>query len=403
MTTLEEFLQYCETVSCSEAEYKNYIDENMSDFVQFYHNSWKDLFDAVMNVKYSINKLTLEEIAENGNLLELEIAEALLFNQAINNNNRNGSTSDDDNNDDEDEDDNSLSDSTDDEGEMQMFLTSNNKFKNTIDIKKYDIPKSLIGDINDETEEYLEEIMNVLFRNEKIEKQTNGITSNDLSPKMYTILSDWLVDVSKNYKLAKDTTSLSQYLLKYCLCDDDFSDLKRDKLQLVGATCLYIAGKVEEIYAPKINDFVRMCDRAYTKPEFEKMEQRILKTLQFHVNFVTPFSFLRIFSRFMGNSSETHTLAGYIAQSGLEDMYIIQTFLPSEIAAASIYLAKKSQNETFGWNEKLMRISYSEAQRIAIFLMSKIEYLKENKYNALVRFYGTDKMLNVSKIPLKLN
>ena len=77
MLTLEEFLQYCEMVSCSEKEYENYIREHMSDFVQFYDNSWKALFDAVMNVKYRINKLTLDDIAEAGNLLELKIAKAL--------------------------------------------------------------------------------------------------------------------------------------------------------------------------------------------------------------------------------------------------------------------------------------------------------------------------------------
>ncbi len=46
----------------------------MSDFVQFYDNSWKDLFLAVININ---NELNLNKFAEEGKLIELKIAQKI--------------------------------------------------------------------------------------------------------------------------------------------------------------------------------------------------------------------------------------------------------------------------------------------------------------------------------------
>merc|ERR1712098_733930 len=47
------------------------------------------------------------------------------------------------------------------------------------------------------------------------------------------------------------------------------------KLQLVGVTAMFIASKVEEMYAPEINDFVYITDNAYTAVEIRQMELRV--------------------------------------------------------------------------------------------------------------------------------
>lgn len=39
----------------------------------------------------------------------------------------------------------------------------------------------------------------------------------------------------------------------------------RSKLQLVGATSMYIAAKLEEIYPPEIGDFAYITDDTYSK------------------------------------------------------------------------------------------------------------------------------------------
>ena len=50
-------------------------------------------------------------------------------------------------------------------------------------------------------------------------------------------------------------------LLRFLSC----MSICRAKLQLVGASSMYIAAKFEEIYPPELSDFVYITDDTYTK------------------------------------------------------------------------------------------------------------------------------------------
>lgn len=71
----------------------------------------------------------------------------------------------------------------------------------------------------------------------------------------------------------------------------------RNELQLVGLTSMFISSKFEEMYAPDINDFVFMSDKAYTKKEILRMEYRILKALDFNLGRPLPLHFLRRYTK----------------------------------------------------------------------------------------------------------
>ena len=71
------------------------------------------------------------------------------------------------------------------------------------------------------------------------------------------------------------------------------STITRRDLQLVGITAMLIAAKFEETWAPEINDFVYMSDKAYTNQDVLKMECRILQTLDFRLGRPLPLHFLR--------------------------------------------------------------------------------------------------------------
>ena len=55
--------------------------------------------------------------------------------------------------------------------------------------------------------------------------------------------------------------------------------LPKKQYQLLGVTCLLIAGKYEEIYPPHIEDYVNITDRAYTRQDVLEMERAILSQL----------------------------------------------------------------------------------------------------------------------------
>ena len=71
----------------------------------------------------------------------------------------------------------------------------------------------------------------------------------DVTPDMRSILVDWLIEVAQEYKLQQETLHLSVRLIDRFLSR---RPVARTKLQLVGVTCMFIASKFEEIYAPQV-------------------------------------------------------------------------------------------------------------------------------------------------------
>lgn len=66
---------------------------------------------------------------------------------------------------------------------------------------------------------------------------------------MRGILVDWLVDVSSEYKVHTETLFLTVAYIDRFLSVQPCS---RKKLQLLGVTCMLVAAKHEEIYAPLV-------------------------------------------------------------------------------------------------------------------------------------------------------
>ena len=69
--------------------------------------------------------------------------------------------------------------------------------------------------------------------------------------------------------------------------------IKRDKLQLVGVSAMFLVSKIEEIYAPSISDFVYITDNAYSESQIRQMELRIIRALNFDLCQPISLNFLR--------------------------------------------------------------------------------------------------------------
>lgn len=78
----------------------------------------------------------------------------------------------------------------------------------------------------------------------------------DMNASMRAILVDWLVEVCQEYRLVSDTLFLAvSYLDRYL----SLVPVSRSRLQLVGVTCLLLAAKYEEIYAPQVGWLSGVC------------------------------------------------------------------------------------------------------------------------------------------------
>ncbi|PPD68839.1 hypothetical protein GOBAR_DD34279 [Gossypium barbadense] len=147
---------------------------------------------------------------------------------------------------------------------------------------------------------------------------------NDITVNMREMLMAWLVEVTEEYKLVSDTLHLTVLYIDRFLSSHPVS---RNKLQLLGVSCMLIASKYEEITPPHIDDFCYITDNSYTKEEVVEMEKEILKLLDFEI------------------------------ELSLLDYGCLQ-FLPSTVASAAIFLSRFIiQPNTHPWSKSLQRYS----------------------------------------------
>ncbi|ESQ35246.1 hypothetical protein EUTSA_v10007623mg [Eutrema salsugineum] len=177
----------------------------------------------------------------------------------------------------------------------------------------------------------------------------------DVTRSMRGILVDWLVEVSEEYTLVPDTLYLTVYLIDWFLHGNY---MERQRLQLLGITCMLIASKYEEICAPRIEEFCFITDNTYTRDQVLEMENQVLKHFSFQIYTPTPKTFLRRFIRaahasHLSPSLETEYLASYLTELTLIDYHFLK-FLPSVIAASAVFLAKWTLDQSnHPWNSTL--------------------------------------------------
>lgn len=78
----------------------------------------------------------------------------------------------------------------------------------------------------------------------------------DINASMRTILVDWLIEVQENFELFHETLYLAVKLTDHYLSR---KDVKREYLQLVGATSMLIAAKFEVSTSDPVLEYVWDC------------------------------------------------------------------------------------------------------------------------------------------------
>jgi hypothetical protein len=153
---------------------------------------------------------------------------------------------------------------------------------------------------------------------------------------MRSVLMDWLVQVHHRFSLLPETLFLCvNYIDRFLSC----KIVSLGKLQLVGATAIFIAAKYEEINCPSVQEIVYMVDGGYTIDEILKAERFMLSMLQFELGWPGPMSFLRRISKADDYDLETRTLAKYFLEVTIMDERFVGS-PPSYAAAGAHFLAR---------------------------------------------------------------
>ncbi|KAK4223869.1 cyclin-like protein [Podospora fimiseda] len=186
---------------------------------------------------------------------------------------------------------------------------------------------SMVAEYGDEIFEYMRELEATMLPDAHyMEIQT------EIQWSMRSVLMDWLVQVHNRFGLLPETLFLTVNYI------DRFLSVKIvsiGKLQLVGATALYLAAKYEEVNCPAVQEIVYMVDSSYTTDEILKAERFMLGMLQFELGWPGPMSFLRRISKADDYELETRTLAKYFLEVTIMDERFVSS--PASYIAAGAH------------------------------------------------------------------
>ncbi|KAJ4909007.1 Cyclin-A2-4 [Raphanus sativus] len=230
-----------------------------------------------------------------------------------------------------------------------------------------------------------------------------GFMQRDVTESMRGILVDWLVEVSEEYTLSSDTLYLTVYLIDWFMHGNNY--IERQRLQLLGVTCMLIASKYEEINAPRIEEFCFITDNTYTREDVLEMECQVLKHFSFQIYTPTSKTFLRRFlraaqsSHLMMASVEMEFLPNYLTELTLIEHQFLK-FLPSVIAASAVFLAKWTVNQSsHPWNPTLEHYTTYKASDLKACVEAMQELQLNTKgcpLNSIRTKYRQDKFKSVA-------
>merc|ERR1712013_239068 len=146
--------------------------------------------------------------------------------------------------------------------------------------------------------------------------KANHLLGCSINDKMRAVLVDWLVEVQVQFKLLQETLFSTISIVDRFLAIEGLA-ITRSKPQLVGVAAMFLASKVEEVYAPACSDFVYITDNAYTEDAIKQMEIKILQTLKFNLFEPLSLHFLRRFSKAGDVDVLQHSLAKYAIELAL--------------------------------------------------------------------------------------
>ncbi|XP_073494046.1 cyclin-P [Phyllobates terribilis] len=171
-----------------------------------------------------------------------------------------------------------------------------------------------------------------------------------VTTEMRTMLVDWVVQVHEYLCLQDETLYLAVFLMNSYM---KVHKICTPLLQLLAASCLYIACKMEERLIPEPAELCFMMEDAFSKKELLKMEKKVLYRLRFELHYIQPLHFLRLLSVTGKCPDNVEYLAMYFMELTLleADGAMIE---PALLACSALSLAQMVSQESGTWSPEQM-------------------------------------------------
>ena len=251
--------------------------------------------------------------------------------------------------------------------------------------------------------EYFDEIYTNLLLdqiNSKLKIDQNYMNKqNNINGQMRAILVDWLIEIHFRMHFKRKTLFQTIFIIDSFLSK---KIIKKDKFQLLGVACLLISCKENEIFYPKLEDFVRISNNAYTKNQLLNMEIEVLKILNFEILYPTSEEFYNIISKTFNFNKTQHHLGEYFLDSSLID-YNILKYNFSTIAVACAYIVMKfykmnGYKDLYSYKMIIGDDSHKDIKDCAKDLCFLVKHLSKSSLRATIEKYSLEEFGNVAAI-----
>lgn len=221
--------------------------------------------------------------------------------------------------------------------------------------------------------------------------------------KMREVLIDWLIEVHNRYRMRDETIFLAVRLIDKYL---SLKSIEYNRFQLLGTSSLMIAAKYEEIYPPKVKDFVYICANAYTRRDVLDMESEILRMMNFDLVFPTSIQFFGFLQKIYNFDKMIKHFVHYILYGSLIFNSFIQSN-PRLLAYSSVIMANKAFKNYEGIKRFKQTLGYefkdSDVNYCIFQIYNMLLDLKKSELTALRTRFSTDKYLNIAQIEGRVN
>jgi hypothetical protein len=152
-----------------------------------------------------------------------------------------------------------------------------------------------------------------------------------------------------------------------------------------------------------LKELVYITDKAYNKQEILEMEAEILTTLDFKITVPTVHTFLCRYLKAAHADRAMVQLSCYLTERSLQE-YSMLKFLPSQIAAASVLVARSSLKR-HPWSPTLVKYTNYDEHNLAQCVNDMRVFMSNlsNQQQAVCRKYSSSKFGSVAKMALSFN
>jgi hypothetical protein len=227
----------------------------------------------------------------------------------------------------------------------------------------------------------------------------------DITSNMRCILVDWMADVCRNLNKRKRGNDVARaYFLGCCFLDRYLChcDVERQRFQLVGTACIFLAVQQCEKLARDIEESTEfltwlayMTDHSVTRVEVMECAQEIHTALNAEIVQPTTRDFLLRYLTCTGWTEESWDLADYILHLAALSYSLLQ-HSPQAVAAAAVLLAHDALPRDPRALHKLLRCAGVSVKRDLVPCVKKLADIHASVYTKTSTLQGHRGRCNLS-------